>query len=139
MSSTTAGSCSRLALRILPTIRTSSSATWDSAPPDRQPGDERNSRGANAVTIPNERVAYFNGRIVPGGEATIWVRDRGFKYGDAAVDATRTFGGKPFRLEQHVDRLYRSLRYLQIDPGLTPKEMIGISEQVLEKNRPLLG
>jgi branched-chain amino acid aminotransferase len=90
------------------------------------------------VSRRNERVAYFNGRIVPESQATISFRDRGFKYGDAAFDATRTFGGKPFRLDRHVERLYRSLRYLQIDPGLSPKEMIDISEQVLEQNRPLL-
>jgi branched-chain amino acid aminotransferase len=91
------------------------------------------------VTRRNERVAYFNGRIVPESQATVSFRDRGFKYGDAAFDATRTFGGKPFRLEQHVERLYRSLRYLQIDPGLSPREMIEISGQVLDENRPLLG
>ena len=31
---------------------------------------------------------------------------------------TRTFDGRPFKLKEHVDRLYRSLRYLRIDPGL---------------------
>ena len=43
-------------------------------------------------------------------------RDRGFKYGDAAFDMTRTFYGRPFKLKEHIDRFYRSLRYLRIDP-----------------------
>ena len=43
----------------------------------------------------NQRVAYFNGKIVPEREVVIPFRDRGFKYGDAAFDMTRTFEGRP--------------------------------------------
>jgi branched-chain amino acid aminotransferase len=86
----------------------------------------------------NHRVAYFNGRIVPEREVVVPFRDRGFKYGDAAFDMTRTFHGRPFRLKEHVDRLYRSLRYLRIDPGLSPAEMTTASEEVLERNRHFL-
>jgi branched-chain amino acid aminotransferase len=50
---------------------------------------------------------------------------------------TRTFDGRIFRLEEHVERLYRSLRYLGIDVGLEPKEMIAITEEVVERNEPL--
>lgn len=86
----------------------------------------------------NHRVAYFNGRIVPEREVVVPFRDRGFKYGDAAFDMTRTFHGRPFKLEEHVDRLYRSLRYLRIDPGLAAGEMVRASEEVLERNRHFL-
>jgi branched-chain amino acid aminotransferase len=86
----------------------------------------------------NHRVAYFNGRIVPEREVVVPFRDRGFKYGDAAFDMTRTFHGRPFKLKEHIDRLYRSLRYLRIDPGLGPAEMISVSEEVLERNRHFL-
>ena len=50
----------------------------------------------------------------------------------------RTFHGRPFKLKEHVDRLYRSLRYLRIDPGLSPAEMVAASEEVLERNRHFL-
>jgi branched-chain amino acid aminotransferase len=86
----------------------------------------------------NHRVAYFNGRIVPEREVVLPFRDRGFKYGDAAFDMTRTFHGRPFKLKEHVDRFYRSLRYLRIDPGLSSAEMTSISEQVLDRNRHFL-
>jgi len=86
----------------------------------------------------NHRVAYFNGRIVPEREVVLPFRDRGFKYGDAAFDMTRTFEGRPFRLTEHVERLYRSLRYLRIDPGIGPSEMVAVSEEVLERNRHFL-
>ena len=95
---------------------------------------------ANSKATPraNHRVAYFNGRIVPEREVVVPFRDRGFKYGDAAFDMTRTFHGLPFRLKEHIDRFYRSLRYLQIDPGLSPAEMVSVSEEVLERNRHFL-
>lgn len=86
----------------------------------------------------NQRVAYFNGEIVPEREVVIPFRDRGFKYGDAAFDMTRTFGGRPFKLPEHIARFYRSLRYLRIDPGLSPEQMIEISEEVIERNRHFL-
>ena len=85
-----------------------------------------------------ERVAYFNGKIVPEREVLVPFRDRGFKYGDAVFDTTRTFGHRIFKAREHVDRLYRSLRYLRIDPGLTPERMVQITEEVLSRNMPLL-
>src|SRR5271154_4914574 len=51
---------------------------------------------------------------------------------------TRTFQGRPFKLKEHIARLYRSLKYLRIDPGLTPDKMIGISEDVLARNAHFL-
>ncbi len=84
------------------------------------------------------RIAYFNGRFLPEPEVLVPFRDRGFKYGDAVFDTTRTFGHRVFKLREHIDRLYRSLRYLRIDPGLTPATMADITEEVLRRNLPLL-
>lgn len=85
-----------------------------------------------------DRIAYFNGRFVPEREVLVPFRDRGFKYGDAVFDTTRTFGHRVFKLAEHVERLYRSLRYLRIDPGVTPETMITITEEVVRRNLPLL-
>jgi branched-chain amino acid aminotransferase len=85
-----------------------------------------------------DRIAYFNGQFVPEREVRVPFRDRGFKYGDAVFDTTRTFGHRVFKLAEHVERLYRSLRYLRIDPGLSPSSMIAITEEVLRRNLPLL-
>ena len=86
----------------------------------------------------NERMAWFNGELMPESEVRISFRDRGWLFGDTAFDVARTFGGKPFRLREHVERLYRTLAYMQVDPGMTPEEMCRVSEQVLEANLPLL-
>ncbi len=89
--------------------------------------------------LANERVAYFNGAILPESEARVSLRDRGFIYGDAAFDTARTFAHRIFKLEEHIERFYRSLRYLRIEPGIGADEMARISEQVVERNRHLLG
>ncbi len=86
----------------------------------------------------NERVAYINGEIVPESKATISIKDRGFVLGDAVFDTTRTFGHKIFRLKEHLDRLFSSLRYMRIDPGMTQDDLAGLTMKVLEANLPLL-
>ena len=86
----------------------------------------------------SERFAYHNGRFVPEREVLVPFRDRGFKYGDAVFDTTRTFGHRVFKLREHVDRLYRSLRYLRIDAGIAAARMVEITEEVLRRNLPLL-
>jgi branched-chain amino acid aminotransferase len=91
------------------------------------------------MTILNQRVVYLNGTIVPENEAVLPFRDRGVKYGDAVFDTTRTFGHRIFKLREHLERLYRSLRYLRIDPGLSLDEMAAITEDVVARNLPLLG
>ncbi len=68
------------------------------------------------MALTNERVAWFNGKIVRESEVLIPFRDQGFLRGDAVFDMTRSFNGKAFRLAEHIARLYRSLRYLDIDP-----------------------
>ena len=75
-----------------------------------------------AQQLSNQRIAWFNGKYMAENEVMIPFRDRSWKYGDGAFDMTRTFNGAPFRLKEHIARFYRSLRYLQIDPGITPKE-----------------
>src|SRR6187401_3093698 len=87
--------------------------------------------------LPRTRTAYFNGRFALETDIVIPYRDRSFNRGDGCFDMTRTFDGRIFRLEEHVERLYRSLRYLSIDIGLEPKEMVAITEQVVERNEPL--
>ena len=85
-----------------------------------------------------EPVVYLNGRLVPASQAAVSVFDRGVRRGDAVFDTARTFRHRPYRLRQHLERLYRSLKYIRLDPGITLKEMEANSLRVLEHNLPLL-
>ena len=82
-------------------------------------------------------TAYFNGEWVPYSQVKIDPMDRGFSVADVVFDVARTFDGKSFRMKEHVDRLYRSLKYVRIDPGLSPEEMMDVSEEAIRRNEHL--
>ena len=84
-----------------------------------------------------DNIAYLNGDWIPLGDVKIDSGDRGFYVGDSVFDVERTFNGKSFRMKEHVERLYRSLRYVRIDPGMTVEEMLEISEEAIRLNEPM--
>src|SRR5262245_36275328 len=82
----------------------------------------------------SESVVYVNGHLVPANQATVSVFDRGFRMGDGVFDTARTFRHRPYKLREHLERLYRSLYYIRIDPGMTIEEMEVQTLQVVEHN-----
>ena len=86
-----------------------------------------------------ERTLYLNGEFLPESQGRISVNDQGFVHGDAAFDTARTFNGKVFKLQEHIDRLYQSLKYLRIDPNMTKDRMATLTTEVVRRNVPLLG
>src|SRR5918912_255594 len=82
----------------------------------------------------SEPVVYVNGRLIPASQATVSVFDRGFRMGDGVFDTARTFRHRPYKLREHIERLYRSLYYIRIDPGMTMAEMEAHTLQVVEHN-----
>jgi len=56
--------------------------------------------------------------------------------GDMVTESTRTFAHRPFKLAEHIDRLYKSLKVTRINPGMTAAEMHELSLRVLETNLP---
>ncbi len=86
-----------------------------------------------------EPTIYLNGAFVPRGEAKVSVLDWGFSGGDGVYEATRTFGHGLFRLDDHLDRLERSLAYARIRSGLSRDELEAASRETVARNTPLLG
>ena len=87
---------------------------------------------------PRQREVYFNGRYVPESQASVSIYDSALMFGDMAFEFTRTFKHKPFRLREHLDRLYASMKILRIDPGMSLDEMEKVTLEVLEHNAPLV-
>ncbi len=85
-----------------------------------------------------ERQVWINGRMMPESQGFISFRDLGIIYGEGVFDTARTFGGRLFRLGDHIDRLYDSLAYARIDPRMTKAEMTAVTEEVLAANLPVL-
>ena len=79
-------------------------------------------------------LAYVNGKIVPVGEATVPVHDRSFLYGDGAFDTAVARRGRVFRLDAHIDRLFRSLAVLRIPPPLGKSELHGAALDLMRRN-----
>lgn len=64
---------------------------------------------------------YLNGEFIPLSEACIPVMDRGFLFGDSVYEVIPAYGGRPFRLSQHLRRLDESLHAIRM-PNPTPPE-----------------
>src|SRR5438093_12565033 len=58
--------------------------------------------------------ASVNGNVVPAEQACVSVLDNGFTFGDGVYETLRTYGGRPFHLDRHLERLRSSARRLAI-------------------------
>src|SRR5262249_47708128 len=86
-----------------------------------------------------EPVVYLNGRMVPASQAHLAIFDAGIVLGATVTEMTRTFLRRPWRLDQHLDRLFRSLRYTRMDIGLSKEQLADISCEVVAHNARLIG
>ena len=83
-------------------------------------------------------LAFLNGQLVPAAQALISVTDGGFVQGVTVAEQLRTFGGKLFRLDRHLQRLKRSLEIVGVDPGITGEQMESAAEELIRHNHKLL-
>src|SRR5438093_13261285 len=60
--------------------------------------------------------ASVNGNVVPGDRARVSVLDNGFTFGDAVYETLRTYAGRPFHLDRHLERLRASAARLGFAP-----------------------
>jgi len=63
-------------------------------------------------------LAYLNGKYLPRSEACLPIMDRGLLFGDSVYEVIPAYGGQPFRIAHHLDRLTRSLAALRMPPPL---------------------
>ncbi|HCR18635.1 MAG TPA: branched-chain amino acid aminotransferase [Candidatus Latescibacteria bacterium] len=82
------------------------------------------------------RQVYISGEMVRESEAKISIFDSAVMLGDTVTESTRTFRHQPFKLDQHITRMYKSLKVTRIDPGCSPDEMKEITSGVVEANLP---
>jgi branched-chain amino acid aminotransferase len=66
---------------------------------------------------------YINGKLYDKNEAKVSVYDHGFLYGDGVFEGIRIYGGKVFRLREHIDRLYESARHVWLEIPLHREQM----------------
>ncbi len=78
------------------------------------------------------RQIYIDGRFYPKEEARVSVFDHGFLYGDGVFEGIRAYGGRVWKLDEHLVRLYESAKSIMLDIPLSLDEM---REAVLETLR----
>ncbi|MFH1189995.1 MAG: branched-chain-amino-acid transaminase [Candidatus Omnitrophota bacterium] len=77
---------------------------------------------------------YLNGKLVEREKAVISVFDHGLLYGDGVFEGIRAYDKLIFRLEQHIDRLYRSANAIGLKIPLTKAKMIKAVIETLKAN-----
>jgi len=81
-------------------------------------------------------ICYLSGAYLPLAEARISPLDRGFLFGDAVYEVIPVYGGRPFRLREHLDRLNRSLAAIGMQAPRSHPEWATICSQLLGQRGP---
>ena len=74
---------------------------------------------------------YLNGEFTELHNAKISVMDRGFIFGDGIYEVVPVYGGRPFRFDQHMARLERSLAELRIANPMSRSEWAAIASKLI--------
>jgi len=83
-----------------------------------------------------ERVVFFNGEFVPESEARLSIYDSALMFGDMIFEMTRSFNKKQFKLKEHLERLFASIKYVRIPLEMTMQEMEKKVYETIEMNEP---
>jgi D-alanine transaminase len=81
-----------------------------------------------------DTLCYLNGEFLALAEARVPVLDRGFIFGDGVYEVVPVYRHRPFRLEQHLDRLQRSLAAVRIEPPRSRGQWRDIIERLIDAN-----
>lgn len=78
---------------------------------------------------------YINGQLFDKEDAKISVFDHGFLYGDGVFEGMRSYGGKVFRLKQHLDRLWNSSKTIWLEIPMSREDMVNAVNDTLAANQ----
>ena len=81
------------------------------------------------------RTIFMNDRLVPEAEARISVFDHGLLYGDGVFEGLRSYAGRVFRLDAHLDRLWASARAICLEIPLAKEAMAQAVIDTLAANK----
>ncbi|MCA9184189.1 MAG: branched-chain-amino-acid transaminase [Pirellulaceae bacterium] len=78
---------------------------------------------------------YLAGKLVDKDDAKISVYDHGLLYGDGVFEGMRIYGGRVFRLQEHLDRLWDSAKAICLTIPMTPEEMTAAVNETVAANK----
>lgn len=68
-------------------------------------------------------VVYIDGKLYEKEQAKISVFDHGLLYGDGVFEGIRCYNGRVFKLDEHLDRLFRSAKFIMLNIPLSKQEL----------------
>lgn len=77
---------------------------------------------------------WLNGEWCDQSTAMISVYDHGLLYGDGVFEGVRVYGGKVFRLEEHLDRLYDSAKAIWLTIPMDKRELASITREAVSRS-----
>ena len=83
----------------------------------------------------DQDIYYIDGEFVEASKAVIPVNDLALLRGYGVFDFLRTYGRKPFCIEEHISRLNNSARLIGLPFPWTVDEVIEIVNQTLSRNQ----
>jgi branched-chain amino acid aminotransferase len=81
------------------------------------------------------KQVYISGKFVPQEEAKISVFDHGLLYGDGVFEGLRAYGGKVFRLREHITRLYESAKAIWLTIPISFDQMCDAVNEAVRINK----
>ena len=78
-----------------------------------------------------DNLAYFNGKFMPISDVKISPLDRGFLFADGVYEVVPVYNKQPFFFSEHLDRLYRSLKKIRLDPCKKKEEIKSCIEKLI--------
>jgi D-alanine transaminase len=79
-------------------------------------------------------ICYLNGDYLPLREARVSPLDRAFLFADSVYEVIPVYGGRPFRLREHADRLARSLDAIRMTAPLSHAEWADLCRELIARN-----
>ena len=92
----------------------------------------------NIMSDISEPIAYLNGEFIPVSQAKLSVFDQGVVQGASVTEMVRTFKHQPFRIEDHLNRLQQSIRYVGFEPDETIEDLQSIALKIVTQNAKLI-
>jgi branched-chain amino acid aminotransferase len=91
----------------------------------------KTSSPAQSVGTP---TIWIDGEWCDRGTAMVSVYDHGLLYGDGVFEGVRVYGGKIFRLEEHLDRLYDSAKAIWLSVPMDKKELAATTKEAVRRS-----
>ncbi len=79
-------------------------------------------------------MGYLNGKFINSSDPVLPIDERGHQFGDGVYEFIRVYNGRPFMMDQHMERLFKSAEAIRLNIGKTVEDIIAIVENLIERS-----